>query len=171
MRIDLRCKYDSSLRKKAAELVDAGYGWDSLSRELAIPRATAKNWIMTYRANGLEALIRMGSKRNIYGYEQKLAAARDVVDGGRTVQEAMAEHGVASRSVLQRWCREYREGGPDALRPKPKGRPPGSEAAVPKSRGQELEERVRKLEAENAYLKKLHALRVEKRLRTGRDPK
>ena len=36
---------------------------------------------------------------------------------------------------------------------------------------QELEERVRKLEAENAYLKKLAALGAEKRLRAGRGPR
>ena len=71
-----------------------------------------------------------------------------------------------------KWCKAYREGGAEALRPKPKGRPPGSDAkAVRKTRGQELEERVRKLEAENAYLKKLAALGAEKRLRAGRGPR
>lgn len=56
---------------------------------------------------------------------------------------------------LKRWCALYREGGAEALRPKPKGRPRGS---GPKSRGrtreQELEERCRRLETEVAYLKK-----------------
>ena len=42
-----------------------------------------------------------------------------------------------------------------ALRPEPKGRPKGSGAAKEgMTREQELEVRVRKLEAENAYLKK-----------------
>ena len=74
--------------------------------------------------------------------------------------EVMAEHGVASASPLDSWCRAYREGGEEALRPRPKGRPRGSGAkAAPRTREQELEERVRRLEAEVAYLKKLRALR------------
>ena len=94
------------------------------------------------------------------------------MDDGRTLQDVMADYGIASRAPVQEWCRRYREGGAEALRAKPKGRPPGSRAKpAPKTREQELEERVRKLEAENAYLKKLVALRAEKRLRIGRKPR
>ncbi|MEQ2638535.1 helix-turn-helix domain-containing protein, partial [Paratractidigestivibacter faecalis] len=73
--------------------------------------------------------------------------------------EAMAEFGIMSLSPLERWCRLYRAGGADALRPRPKGRPRGS-AAKPRerTREQELEERCRRLETEVAYLKKLRAL-------------
>lgn len=54
----------------------------------------------------------------------------------------------------ENWVRAYREGGPEALRPKPRGRPAGS-ASPPgePTREQELERRLRKLEAENAYQK------------------
>ena len=87
-----------------------------------------------------------------------------------TVQP-MAAFGIASRTPLDSWCRLYREGGADALRPKPKGRPKGSAAqSAPKTREQELEARVRRLEAENAYLKKVRALEAEKS-RAGRSPK
>ena len=66
----------------------------------------------------------------------------------------MARYGIASLSPLKRWCRLYREGGAEALRPRPKGRPRGSGAgAAPMTREQELEREVRRLEAEVAYLK------------------
>ena len=39
------------------------------------------------------------------------------------------------------------------------------------TREEELEVRLRKLEAENAYLKKLAALRAEETLRTGSKPR
>ncbi len=72
----------------------------------------------------------------------------------------MAELGIASLAPLKAWCRAWREGGAEALRPRPKGRPRGSgPEAAPKTREQGLEERVRRLEAEVAYLKKLRALR------------
>ena len=54
-------------------------------------------------------------------------------------------HGIASVARLERWCREYRAGGPEALGPRPKGRPRGSKSK-PKpepTREQELAERVR----------------------------
>ena len=86
--------------------------------------------------------------------------------------EAMERFGIASATPLKQWCRLYRGGGAEALRPKPKGRPRGSGAkAAPMTREQELEDRVRKLEAENAYLKKLGALRAEETLRTGSRPR
>lgn len=74
--------------------------------------------------------------------------------GGMTRAEAMEGFGIASTTPLKNWVRAYREGGPEALRPKPRGRPAGS-ASPPgePTREQELERRIRKLEAENAYLK------------------
>ena len=71
----------------------------------------------------------------------------------------MAEFGIISPSPLDRWCRLYREGGAEALRTKPKGRPKGSRSKPRgRTREQELEERCRRLETEVAYLKKLRAL-------------
>ena len=91
--------------------------------------------------------------------------------GTRGFHEAMARYGIASLSPLKRWCRLYREGGAEALRPRPKGRPRGSGAgAAPMTREQELEREVRRLEAEVAYLKKSMALKAELRSRTGRRP-
>ena len=107
-----------------------------------------------------------------YPFETKLGAVRAVVDGGMTKPEAMARFGIASPSSFKRWLKAYREEGPEALRPKPKGRPRGSGSpAGEATREQELERRVRKLEAENAYLKKSIALKAEKRSRTARKPR
>ena len=96
-----------------------------------------------------------GSRR--YDWETKVAAARDHVENGLTKTEAMARHGIASIASLERWCRDYRSGGPEALSPKPKGRPKGAKSKPkPKpTREQELAEQV-------AYLEKLRALRASK---------
>lgn len=80
--------------------------------------------------------------------------------------------GIASLSPLKKWCQLYREGGEDALRPRAKGRPKGlpAQSKPPKTREQALEEKVRMLEIENAYLKKLVALRAERMSQTGTRP-
>ena len=84
------------------------------------------------RAFGSEVLLRMDGKQGRYTYKQKVAAASAVVDGGMAKTEAMAAFGIMSMSPLKKWCALYREGGAEALRPRPKGRPRGF---GPKSRG------------------------------------
>ena len=86
-----------------------------------------------------------------------------------TKPEAMARFGIASPSSFKKWLKAYREEGPEALKPKPKGRPRGSGSPPwEATREQQLERRIQKLEAENAYLKKSIALKAEKRSRTAR---
>ena len=96
--------------------------------------------------------------------ETKVAAARDHVENGMTKTEVMAKYASASIAPLERWCREYRAGGPEALGPKPKGRPKGAKSKPrPKpTREQELAEQVAYLKAKVAYLEKLRALRASK---------
>ena len=159
--------YDRSLRERACALFDRGFGFESAARLLEIPPKAVRKWQQTYRAVGRDGLLDMGGTRK-YDYETKVAAASAVVDGGMAKPEAMARFGIASASPLDRWCRLYREGGAEALRPKPKGRPRGE--AAPRTREQELEREVRRLEAQVAYLKKSIALKAERRSRTGRRP-
>lgn len=164
--------HDKELRRAAVELFDAGHGRESASRVLGLSPRAVEKWLQTYRSVGAEVLLDMGRSHRSYPYELKLEAARAVVDGGMAKPDAMREFQIASKSPLDSWCRAYREGGAEALRPKPKGRPRGSKAELrEKTREEELEARVRCLEAENAYLKKLAALEAEKRLRAGRRPR
>ena len=159
MRVDLRVKHDVEARKAAIGLFELGHGYRSAAIALSLPAEAVRRWQELYRAFGSEVLLRMDGKQGRYTYEQKVAAASAVVDGGMSSRDAMEAFGVMSVAPLKRWCALYREGGAEALRPKPKGRPRGS---GPKSRGrtreQELEERCRRLETEVAYLKKLRAL-------------
>ena len=164
--------YDRSVREAACGLFERGLGYDAAAVRLGIPLKAVRQWHLTYRAVGRDALLDMGSHR-IYDFETKVAAASAVVDGGMAKPEAMERFGIASATPLKRWCRLYREGGADALRPKPKGRPRGSGArAAPATREQGLEREVRRLEAQVAYLKKSMALKagLGLPLGTGRRP-
>ncbi len=156
MRVDLRVKHDIEARKAAIGLFERGHGFKSAAKALSVPRNTVRQWLYVYRSFGSEVLLSMDGKQTRYTYEQKVAAASAVVDGGMSKRDAMKAFGVMSLAPLKRWCALYREGGAEALRPKLKGRPRGS---GPKPRGrtreQELEERCRRLETEVAYLKKI----------------
>ena len=159
MRTDLRVKHDIEARRMAAELFERGHGFKSAAKALSVPRDTVRQWLYVYRSFGSEALLTMDGKQAVYSYEQKMAAASAVVDGGATKAEAMAELGIVPGAPLERWRGPCREGGAGALRPRPKGGPRGSKSRTrERTREQELEERCRRLEAEVAYLKKLRAL-------------
>ena len=87
--------------------------------------ATVREWQKMYRVIGRSGFLAMGIKHTKYDYETKVAAAAAVVDGGMSKPEAMMRFGIASATPLKQWCRLYREGGAQALKPKPKGRPKG----------------------------------------------
>ena len=134
---DRRRHYDDGFRREALEPVRAGAGSRTLARRLAMPRQTPKQWILLYGSNG---------------------------EDGLTVADVMAKYGIASIAPLNRWCRDYRTGGEEALRPKPKGRPKGvkSKPKPKPTREHELAEENAYLRAKVAYLKKLRSLRANK---------
>ena len=167
MSVDLGLRHDRLLREQAVEMFERGCGYGLTARRLGVSAETVREWQKMYRVIGRGGLLAMGVKRAKYDYETKVAAARAVVDGGMSKPEAMVRFGIASATSLKKWCRLYREGGAQALKPKPKGRPKG---AVPPTREEELQERVRKLEAQVAYLKKSIALKAQRRSQTGTKP-
>ena len=170
MSINLGLRHDRLLRKQAAQMFEKGRGYGLTAKRLGVSAATVREWQKMYRVIGKGGLLAMGVKRTRYDYETKVAAAAAVVDGGMSKPEAMMRFGIASATPLKQWCRLYREGGAQALKPKPKGRPKGSVRAVPPTREEELAERVRKLEAQVAYLKKSIALKAQRRSQTGTKP-
>ena len=154
MSAGLRLRHDRLLREQAGEMFERGFSYRLTAKRLGVSAETVRGWQKTYRVIGKDGLLAMGVKHARYDYETKVAAARAVVDGGMSKPEAMVCFGIVSATPLKQWCRLYREGGAQALKPKPKGRPKGSVRAVPPTREEELAERVRKLEAQVAYLKK-----------------
>ena len=171
MSVHLRLRHDRLLREQAVEMFERGFSYRLTARRLGVSAETVRGWQKTYRVIGKDGLLAMGVKHARYDYETKVAAARAVVEGGMSKPEAMTRFGIASATPLKQWCRLYREGGAQALMPKPKGRPKGSGVrAVPPTREEELAERVRKLEAQVAYLKKSIALKAHRRSQTGTKP-
>lgn len=89
MSIDLRVKHDLESRRRAVELFDAGVGCKPAAEALSVPRETVREWQWVYRAFGSEALLSMGGKQSSYTFEQRVAAASAVVDGGMAKADAM----------------------------------------------------------------------------------
>ena len=149
-------RYDVSMRLRAVELYEQGCGRDKIASLLGMSLGTVREWLAVYRSVGIEVLAMTGGKHATYSFETKLAAVRAVVDEGMTKPAAMARFGITSTTSLKTWLRAYREGGPDALRPKPKGRHKGTSSPPKKTtREQELERRIPEAGSGERLLKKI----------------
>lgn len=117
-------KYDAKVRRRAVKVLSTGVGHRTLAVELGIPEATARQWARAYAVGGSAAVMNAGSTHRVYPYDLKLSVVHDRIDHGMSVREVMVKHGVPSESSVKTWCRQYREGGPEALVNKPRGRKP-----------------------------------------------
>lgn len=158
-------RYGMDARAEALRYFEMGLADKLVGRLLGIPHETVRKWLYAYRALGKEALFVTTHRK--YGHETKVRAARAVVEGEMTKPEAMEAFGLKSKTQINDWCRLYRQGGPDALLPKPKGRPKKA-GPVFSSREEELEARVRELELELEIQKRINALadEIERKRRT-----
>lgn len=121
--------YDARIRKQAVKILATGAGHRLLATKLGIPEATARQWARAYAVGGQSAVLNAGSKHRVYPYELKLSVVLDRLENGLSVREVMIKHGVPSESSVKTWCRQYREGGPEALIDKPRGRKPKNQAS------------------------------------------
>lgn len=140
----------------AVALFEQGFGEKAVARRLGVSEWSAKKLRKRWQIRGRGALVAKPDKTK-YTFEQKIALVRRV-EAGETFAALALEADLSSPELLKRWVREFRRGGEDALRPKPKGRPRLS----PPETLTELEQ-LRKeneyLRAKTAYLEKLKALR------------
>ncbi len=121
--------YDTRIRKQAVKILATGAGHRLLATKLGIPEATARQWARAYAVGGQAAVLNAGSKHRVYPYELKLSVVLDRLENGLSVREVMIKHGVPSESSVKTWCRQYREGGAEALVDRPRGRKPKNKTA------------------------------------------
>ena len=136
-RADLRVKYDIGGQEGGIGLFERGHGFESAAKAPSVPRDTVGRWLYAYRSFGSGVPPSMDGRQAGHTCEQKVAAASAVVDGGMGGRGAMEAFEAMSLAPLKRRCALCREGGAEALRPRPRGRPRGpapGRAGAPASR-------------------------------------
>lgn len=148
------------------EYLAGASGYKALAAKYDLDYGTVRNWVARYRLHG-EAGLR--KKFSHYSAEFKLSVLQ------RMWQEELSYHQVIAlfdlrggTVVVSTWERQYHEGGLDALKPKPRGRPKtmkrpvAPKSPLPVSKDARtlaaLQKENELLRAEVAYLKKLDAL-------------
>ena len=120
----------------------------------------------------------MRSRKNeSFTFEYKLHVVELYITSEVSYQELALQEGIHNPTQIVKWVNDFRIAGPDALRPKKKGRKKSLESSNKLFRKTEsvevapvdtsaehvkqLEDELLKLKIENAYLKELRRLRLE----------
>ena len=163
-------KYDEQFKLEVVQRYLSGEeGAKRLSRRYGVSDGQIRRWIAAYRAHGVLGLEHRGAS---YTALFKLRVLERMWSEQWSLGQTAAAFDIRDAGHIGKWERQYHEGGPQALEPKPRGRSkkmPTPELPKPlpvsseetRSR-EELLEEVKYLRAEVAYLKKLRALRQEK---------
>lgn len=149
-------------QEAAVALFEAGYGRAAVTTRLGVSATAVRRLRDRWRLRGPGALVAMTGKRS-FTFEFKLEIVRRFVAGEATSIELAREHDLSSPRLVRNWVRAYRREGEEALRPKPKGRPAAAADSSGPSELEQLRAENLRLSAENAYLKKLRALREQRR--------
>ena len=134
-----------------------------------------RNWVQAYQEFGKEGLIRSRQNKN-YTFQFKLSVVKLYLSSEVSYQELAISQGINNPALISKWVNDFRIAGPDALRPKKKGRKKTLDINEVKKYSKsieekpvdtsaehikELEDELLKLRIENAYLKELRRLRLE----------
>lgn len=153
-------------RGAAVALFEEGLGYKAAASHLGVSQSPMRKLYRRWIVRGRGALVGKPTKSR-YSFEFKLDVVRKVLDEGATAEQLAHEFELSSGQLVESWVQAYRRHGEEGLRPKPKGRPAG-DGSPPTPPGemtdlQRLEQENLRLRAENAYLKKLRALRAQGR--------
>lgn len=146
-----------SQRGLAVTLFEQGHGYRSVAAQLHVSSSGIEKLYDRWRIYGRFCLVEKRTKRQ-YPFEVKKEVVTRFLEG-ETRSALAREFQLSSPVLISSWVRHYRVEGVDGLRAKPKGRPKGSTVPPAMTQEEKLRRQVARLEAENAYLKKLRDLR------------
>ena len=151
-------------------------GYRYLANKYSIPaKRRIEEWVHSYKEFGEEGLMRSRQNNN-YTFQFKLSVVELYLSSEVSYQELALSQGINNSALIARWVNDFRNAGPDALRPKKKGRKKTLGADKKSDFAKQVEdipvdtsaEHIKKLEdenlklrIENAYLKELRRLRLE----------
>ena len=170
-------KYSFEFKKKVVNAyINGEGGYNYLSEVYVIPsQSNIEKWVHNYQVFGDNGLLRSRKNEN-YSFEKKLSVVELYLSSEISYQDLALQEGITNPSMIANWVNRFRVAGPDALRPRKKGRrrtldkpvkntqnKPDKEATVDTSveHVKELEDELLKLRIENAFLKELRRLRLE----------
>ena len=171
-------KYSFEFKKEVVEAYLRGEGgYSYLAKKYGVKnKRQVLNWVHYYAEFGDEGLRRSRGNKT-YTFEFKLNAVELYLSSEVSYQELALSQGINNSALPAKWVNDFRIAGPDALRPKKKGRKKSLDSKIKNKTTiqtvdettvdtsaehvKQLEDELLKLRIENAYLKELRRLRLE----------
>jgi transposase len=132
------------------------------AKQMGVTRAQFQYWLKLYELQGEEGFR---DPYTNFTVSFKLDVLNYMVQSGASLMDTAALFRISSYTMVYDWQKKMEVGGMEALEPKEKGRPTmgkkstnQSKQAPVKGSVKALETRIKQLEMENEYLKKLNAL-------------
>lgn len=166
-------QYDERFKLSVVqEYLGGALGFKALASKHGIDESVVRQWVGYYEHNGVAGLRKKSSR---YTASFKLSVLRHMWRQELSCRQAAVMFDLrGGAGVVSGWARLYDEGGLDALKPKPRGRPkkmkthhspvPSTQQAPETRTVEDLRKENEYLRAEVAYLKKLDALVRAKKL-------
>ena len=160
-------RYNEEFRQRVVQAYLSGDGgYKTLAAKYGINHSMLQRWVGAYRQYGDAGLRK---KFNDYSAEFKLSVLKRMHEQELSYTQAAVLFDLrGGTGVISIWERLYDEGGAEALKPKPRGRPkkmktpqppiPEAPQASDTRTTEDLRKENEYLRAEVAYLKKLDAL-------------
>ena len=160
-------KYTEQFKLEVVQdyLADGSDGLRGVAQRHGVPsHFTVRQWVLAYQIHGDAGLSKKSSR---YSGEFKLSVLQHMWDNQLSIVQTAARFDIRNHAIVGIWERTYRDGGAEALVPRPRGRPKPMATSVPKPDSspdddersrEELLAEVNQLRMELAYLKKLDAL-------------
>lgn len=170
-------KYSYEFKKKVVmSYLNGEGGYTYLANFYGIPSKTRiQEWVAAYQKFGNEGLFRSRQQAK-YSFEKKLSVVELYLSSEISYQDLALQEGITNPCMIVNWVNRFRAAGPEALRPRKKGRKKTLDKSKTDSKVQETKERIidtsaehvkeledelLKLRIENAFLKELRRLRLE----------
>lgn len=146
----------------AKKHLNQGITLRELSEAYDLNLKNIKYFISLYQIHGEKVFL---ERENLgeYTRETKLAAITQVLEKGRSQRSVALENGLMDSTILRDWIRIYQIRGEEGIQTTRRRRSYELiEDKLNRVADRELRERIEYLEAENAYLKKLHTLVLQR---------
>ena len=171
-------KHSFQTKKKVVLAYHNGEGsYSELAKKYDISgKRQVCKWVNLYNELGDDGLLRSRNNKT-YSFEYKLHVVELYLSSEVSYQELALSLRINNPAMITKWVNDFRIAGPDALRPKKKGRKKILDSKRTKTiteqstdmttvdtsaeHVKQLEDELLKLRIENAYLKELRRLRLE----------
>lgn len=153
-------KVNTEQRIQAVErYINGNESMNQIAKNIGVSSVVLRGWIRLYEAYGSEAFLKSYTNHSA---EFKMDVLTYMNETGASSIDAAAFFNISSSGLIRIWKKKFEMGGYDGLVSKKKGQPymkkETKKSVKAEGSVEALEARIKQLEMENAYLKKLNAL-------------